>query len=336
MSTLPTSMRAARAYAFDGDPASVRVDEVEVPRPGRGEVLVRMLAAPINPNDLMLLEDRYLVRREAPSPVGFEGAGVVVECGGGVVSRAILGRRVACTASDHSGTWAEYAVCPATRCVPLRQGLTDAQGATMLTNPFTAWVLFDGCRREGHAALIQTAPAGSLGRMIVRLCHEQGLGVLHIVRTPSEAEELRGIGAEHVLVSSADDFDAELTRLARELGATVCLDAVGGRLAGRVLAAMPADSTLRIFGDLSGEPVALEAHGLLFDRKRVEGFNMYDWTRESSLLAKARVALSVQRHLEGALAVQVRNELPLRDVQEALRAYRQAMGGGKLLLRCDR
>jgi NADPH:quinone reductase-like Zn-dependent oxidoreductase len=326
-------MQAVTVATFDGDPKSAAVAEVPVPEPGRGEVLVRMISAPINPNDLMFLEGRYFVKRPPPATVGFEGVGVVVDSGGGFIPRMLVGRRVACSTAERGGTWAEYTVSSAARCVPLRRALSDVRGATMLTNPFTAWVLFDRCRRD-HSALIQTAAAGALGRMIVRLCREFAFEGIHVVRREAQARELRDLGARHVLDSSSPSFDEELTELAGRLGARICLDAVTGALSGRILAAMPPDSTLLVYGRLSRESMQVDPYGVLFERKRVEGFNMYDWVRGHNLLQQALVAWRVQKHLDGALEVDVRDELPLARVQDALVSYRAEMSGGKILLRC--
>ncbi len=330
--TLPDTMRAAIAHRLDGSPDAVTVDTVEVPTPGPGEVLVRMRAAPLNPNDLLFLTDRYMIRREAPTVVGFEGVGDVVACGGGALSWALQGRRVSLTASEHSGTWAEYAIAPALRCLPLLPRLSDAQGATMLTNPFSAWAMVDHARAQ-HRAMVQTAASGALGSAIARLCLELGFPCLHVVRREAQVQALRELGAEHVLDSSTPDFDERFAALSAELGATLCLDAVAGDTGSRILHLMPPGSTLRIIGTLSGADLSIEADDMLFHGKRVEGFTMHEWAEQAGLAEQGRVALQVQRHLGGALAVPIREEQPLDEVANALARYRAAMGAGKILLR---
>src|SRR5262245_61051741 len=97
---LPATMRALVARE-----RGVELAERPVPVRGRGQVLVRMRAAPINPNDLMLLDGTYEVKKPAGTIAGLEGTGTVVASGGGFVPRWLLGRDVACAAGDGDGTW---------------------------------------------------------------------------------------------------------------------------------------------------------------------------------------------------------------------------------------
>src|SRR5262249_23322934 len=118
--TIPSTMRALELSSRDAAQPLPELGEKAIPEPRRGEVLIRVAAAPINPNDLLFLRDRYEVKKRLPVVLGFEGSGMVVGAGGGVMARAMVGRRVACSAGDGDGTWAEYVTVPATRCAPLR------------------------------------------------------------------------------------------------------------------------------------------------------------------------------------------------------------------------
>ncbi len=325
---LPPLMRALELR--EGQPAPVLVER-PLPVPRRGEVLVRIAAAPINPNDLMFLRDEYEIRKPRPTVPGFEGAGTVVASGGGFVARMMLGRRVACAAGDGDGTWAEYAVVPALRCVPLRRDVELEQGATLLTNPLTAWVLAARARRERHRGVVLTAAAGALGRMLERLLRRQGLAVVSIVRRPAQVEALRADGAEHVLDSSADGFAGELRDRAARLGATLLLDAVGGETTGRVLAAMPQGSVARVYGMLSNAPCELDPAELVFRGKRVEGFTMYDWLRTTSMLGQLLAVSKVQRRVRDVLATRVQARLPLADHAQALAKAVAGANDGKVL-----
>src|SRR3954469_18592147 len=118
--SLPTEMTALVADAFGTDAlAKLRLARVPVPVPGRGQVLVKMHAAPCNPADLLYLEDRYGIDRPLPATPGFEGSGVVVASGGGLLARWLTGKRVSCGGHDCSGTWAEYCLVDAAACLPL-------------------------------------------------------------------------------------------------------------------------------------------------------------------------------------------------------------------------
>jgi hypothetical protein len=107
---IPRSMRAVQLRAYDGKPESIAVVEMPVPRPGPGEVLVRVFASPINPSDLMFIRGLYGFKKPLPAVPGFEGSGTVVEAGAGMMPRFLIGRRVACAAADPKvtgGMWAK-------------------------------------------------------------------------------------------------------------------------------------------------------------------------------------------------------------------------------------
>ena len=214
-------------------------------------------AAPINPSDLASLEGRYANRKQLPTVPGIEGSGTVVAAGPGLLPRLLLGRQVACASSpDAGGTWAEYMVTVAAQCVPLRRGVTLEQGATLLVNPLTALSLWDIALGEGHAAVVHTAAASSLGRMILRVGVEKGVPQICVVRRPEHEATLRALGAEHVLVSTDRDFVDRLRALSHELRATLFLDPVAGEGAARLLQAAPAGSTLIVYADLAAGPSA--------------------------------------------------------------------------------
>src|SRR5262245_27971629 len=140
MTPLPATMRAVQLRDYDGKPGSLTVAEISLPRPGPGEVLVRVSASPVNPSDLMFITGRYGFKKPLPATPGLEGSGTVVEAGSGLMARFMKGRRVACAAADpktSGGMWAEYIVTAAQFCVPLRKNVDMEQGATMLVNPLT-------------------------------------------------------------------------------------------------------------------------------------------------------------------------------------------------------
>lgn len=330
---VPDEMQAVTLSEYG---APVSAGRFPVPSPGAGEVLVRVAAAPINPSDLASLEGGYAHRQGLPAIPGIEGSGTVVAAGSGFLPRFLLGRRVACASLPTAGgTWAEYMVTPANRCVPLRRGVTLEQGAMMLVNPLTALVLWDIAAREGHRAIVHTAAASSLGRMIMRVGLRKGVPQVCVVRRPEQATALRALGAEHVLVSADFDFGERLRDLSHRLHATLFLDPVAGEMAGRLLHAAPAGSTLIVYSDLSGEAFRVDPKQLFFEGKRIRGFYLQEWTDSMSLVQSLRLTGRAQRLLGSALATRVRQRLPLSAAWEGVRLYRDGMGAGKLLLVAD-
>jgi len=330
---IPDVMRAAVLYAYDGSPESLRIETRPVPKPERGQVLVKMVAAPINPSDLMFLKGFYGVRKPLPVVPGWEGMGHVVATGDDWLSRQLLGKRVACAAPNkHDGTWAEYMLTAATRCIPLEDTVSDEQGAMLIVNPLTAWALMDIARKDGAHAFVQTAAASAVGRMLVRLSQHFGIAGVHIVRRDEQVELLRSMGATHVLNSETPDFDEQLREVCHQLRATIAFEAVSGMLAARVLKAMPDRSRLILYGALSESPLMADPRDLIFQRKRVEGFWLADWLSARSVIRQIRLGKQIQRALGDLLHTEVAARYPLSDLHRALADYQASMTAGKRLI----
>ncbi|WP_018076080.1 zinc-binding dehydrogenase [Novosphingobium nitrogenifigens] len=236
----------------------VELREETLPEPKGHEVLIRVEAAPINPSDLALLfgpadldnADYAPGRIVAPMPeravramqgrlgqampVGNEGAGTVIAAG--EVAQGLIGKRVAAVAG---GMYAQYRIVDARACLVLPEGASAEQGAAAFVNPLTALSFVEAMRREGHKALVHTAAASNLGQMLARICKAEGIPLVNVVRSEAQVALLRGQGAEHVVNSSAPDFEVDLQDAIAATGATLGFDAVGGgKLAGQILHAM--------------------------------------------------------------------------------------------------
>jgi NADPH:quinone reductase len=330
----PAIMRALEIQSYDGRPESLAVVERPVPRPRRGEVLVRIAAAPVNPSDLMFLRGLYGYTKPLPAVPGFEGSGEVVESGGGWKARLLVGRRVACAAADpkvEGGTWAQYLATSADFCVPLRREVTLEQGAMMLVNPLTAWALVEMARAGRHRAVVQTAAASALGRMILRLGERFQLPVIHVVRREEQVELLRKMGATLVLNSAAEGFNRDLRSLCARAHATLALDAVAGEMTGRVLEAMPKGSRAIVYGGLALAACQVNPASLIFGGQKVEGFWLSEWLRNKSFLERFRVASRVQKMLAGEMKSEIRGRFSLEDAPRALADYAANMTAGKVL-----
>ncbi|MBI1185941.1 MAG: zinc-binding dehydrogenase [Alphaproteobacteria bacterium] len=243
-----------------------------MPTPRDHEVLVRVLATPINPSDLGLLvggadvsglrasERDGLPRLTAPIPaaamramagrvgealpVGNEGCGVVIKAGAAPEAQALIGKTVALLGG---AMYAEYRCLPAAMCMELPAGADPADGASCFVNPLTALAFVETMRRENHTALVHTAAASNLGQMLVKICAKDGVPLVNVVRSPAQVELLKSIGAQHVIDSSTDSFMDDLTAALVETGATLGFDATGGgKLAGQLLTAMEAAAVKRM------------------------------------------------------------------------------------------
>lgn len=266
MSSLPTTSLQLRSLVKPDGELELSLAETPLKAPTDGEVLVRVEAAPINPSDQILIfagadlgtvrvsgtAARPVVSAKLPAgvrdslaarigkalPTGIEGCGVVVAAGASPAAQALLGKTVALLGE---GMYAQYRTVPAAMCMPLPDGTAPADGASCFVNPLTALGMVETMRAEGHRALAHTAAASNLGQMLNRICLEDGVDLVNIVRKPEQAALLRSQGARFVVDSSAADFPQALKAAFDATGATIAFDAVGGGpLAGQILSAMEA------------------------------------------------------------------------------------------------
>lgn len=263
--TLPHGLQLRSLVTPQGT-LELSLQSLPTPAPGPDEVVVRMEATPINPSDIGLLlgaadvasgvasgtpEQPVTTLQIAPRlmkgmaarvgqsmPVGNEGAGVVIAAGSSAAAQAWLGKTVAVLGG---AMYTQYRCIPVANCLLLPEGTTPADGASCFVNPLTALGMVDTMRREGHRALVHTAAASNLGQMLHKLCLQDGIELVNIVRKPEQAALLKGLGARYVCDSSAPDFLAELTEALAATGATLAFDATGGgTLAGQILGCMEA------------------------------------------------------------------------------------------------
>lgn len=240
--------------------------ESDLPEPGPDEVIVRIEATPINPSDLALLfgpadlsaakvggtSNRPVVTADIPRkfmkmvsgrlgqslPVGNEGAGTVIAAGSSQAAQALMGKTVSMAGGE---MYARYRCIKAMMCLELPPGTTAAEGASSFVNPMTALGMVETMRSEGHQALVHTAAASNLGQMLNRICIEEDISLVNIVRKPEQEKILRDLGATIVCNSSSESFYKDLTEALIETGATLAFDATGGgKLASSILSCMEA------------------------------------------------------------------------------------------------
>ncbi|MCH8342939.1 MAG: zinc-binding dehydrogenase, partial [Planctomycetes bacterium] len=335
---LPAQMRAVTLaehhQELDEAIRGLTVTQRPVPTPGRGQVLVKIEAAPCNPSDLIFLQGRHDQQRTLPAVPGREGAGTVVASGGGWFAGWLKGRRVACAVrGDRDGTWAEYFLADAADCIPLKRKLTLRQGASLIINPLTAMGLLATARADGHRGAIHTAAASQLGRMLLPLAAEADFPLICVVRRTEQVELLKAAGAAHVLNSSDDDFPHRLHSACREHGVTAAFDAVGGAMTGMLLAAMPARSCVYLYGSLAGEPCRdIGSMDLIYHGKKVAGFYLADWLGRRGLLRNLAASNRAQQMLiDGRIETKVQRRMTLDEVVDGLRQYVNRMTDGKTL-----
>jgi NADPH2:quinone reductase len=332
--SIPETMQAVRLEEENGQ---LQVRQVPVPRPGPGQVLVRMAASPINPSDIGFLSGHGTYEnRRLPVVPGNEGSGTVVAVGLGFLPNFLRGKRVACAkASAGDGAWAEYMLTSASLCVPLQKNISFERGATLVVNPMTALIFFEIIKRGRHAAFVNTAAASQLGRMLLRLAQKRGVPIINVVRRAEQSDLLRSLGAEYVLVSTEVDFDRKLSELAYRLHATLFLDAISGEFTQRLIDASPSGTTILMYANLSDKPAKFEPSSLWLHDRRVEGFYLGTWAGKQNLLKVLSLSHQVQRLANTELQTTFQKRLPLASAQEGLELYQKNMTAGKIMLVID-
>lgn len=320
-------MHAIRIHATGG-PEALRYEELPQPRPGAGQVLVRVAAAGVNYIDTYHRSGLYPLA--LPATLGQEGAGTVEALGPEVTSLA-LGDRVAWTGVP--GSYAEYVLAPADRLVIVPQALTLEQAAAAMLQGMTAHYL--ACTtyplQPGQSCLVHAA-AGGVGLLLVQIAKLRGARVIGTVSTSAKAELAREAGADHVIRYTEEDFEAEVKRLTDGAGVQVVYDSVGRATFEKSLNCLARRGMLVLFGQSSGpvapfDPQILNQKGSLFLTR--PSLAHYIATRQE-LLARAGDVLGWIAG--GQLKLRIHATYPLSRAADAHRDLESRATSGKLLL----
>lgn len=327
-------MRALQLHSADGV-AGLRVDELPTPVPRRGQVLVRVTCSPVNPSDVLFCQGRYGTPPPLPVVPGFEGCGVVVDTGGGLFARRLLNARVSGAVQGRQGFWAEYVVLDALETLRVPDAVDDASAASALVNPLTALALARPVLRGQHRAMVHTAAASQVGRMLIRLSQRHGFPLINVVHRPGLVDELAKAGAAVVLDSSAPEFPQALRAATRRLNATWAADAVGGDMTGWLATGLPRGSTIAVYGALAGTPARIEPGDLIFRDQTVTGYWLSQEFRDRSPLGLLRIARGL-RAASRLLATDLRSvaqaHVSLDEAPQRLSDLLRSTSAGKIYI----
>lgn len=370
---VPAQALQLRSLVTDTATVSVSLELVDVPVPGPDQVLIRVEAAPINPSDLGLLfagadlgraavggtAERPVVTAPLPPPAaraaaarvgeslpaGNEGAGTVVGAGSSEGAQRLLGKAVSVAGG---GMYAQYRCADAAACLVLPDGVGAAAGASAFVNPMTVLGMVATMRDEGHGGIVHTAAASNLGQMLNRVCIEDGIPLVNIVRSAEQVRLLASQGAAHVLDSTASTFMADLTTALQETSATIAFDAIGGgQLASRILTCMEAalsgdqpfsrygsatHKQVHIYGGLDRSPTELtRGYGMAWG---VGGWLLTSFLRKAGPATIAAMRERVAAGLTTTFATSYAGQLSLPGALEpaAVAAYARMATGSKYLI----
>lgn len=365
--------RQFRSQIDENGTVSLTLDDVTIPDPADDEIVVRIEAAPINPSDLGVMlgaadiatvEDNSTQAHRAAvlqipqervsqaagrfgrsMPVGNEGAGTVVAAGAN--ASHLDGKLVGMIGG---GMYADYRKIKASEVIPLPDGATAADGASMFVNPLTALGFVETMRMDGHSAIVHTAAASNLGQMLQRICLRDGIPLVNVVRSEQQAELLREIGATHVVNSQDADFPSQLQDAIEQTEATIAFDAVGGgTLGGTILQAMEQAALKRTttydnygsgvakqlysYGRLDTSPIVLDRSGFGF-AWGISGWLLFPFLQKAGADVAARLRQRVADELTTTFASHYTRVIGLSEAlqPEVLREYYKKATGQKFLI----
>lgn len=327
-----------KAIRFDqyGEPAKVlTVQECPLPEPGKGEVRVRILASPVNPSDLLFVRGHYAgVQPHFPSPVGFEGVGMVDALGPQVQS-PVPGQRVA-VMNEKGGNWAEYAVVPASFLLPVPDDLPDEQIASFLINPASAILMLRRVLAIPQGEwLLQSAASSELGRMIIRLAKHDGIRTVNVVRRREAVAELQRLGADAIIVSTEGPIDEQVRRIVGPQGVKYAIDPVVGETGTQMYQALGEEGRMLVYGSLTGEPIRVGADPrfILAGRRILEVFWLGYWFPRLDATARRQVVQEIVTLMrDGILVTSAARTFSLDEIGTAVTQAETTGRQGKILL----
>lgn len=373
--SMQTSKEIRSTVTSDGT-VEISIVNAAVPVPSENEVLIKVEAAPINPSDLALLisfaadldsiefsgEDEASKttikirpglmaalkgRVDQPLSAGNEGAGIVV--GAGKKATALIGKTVGVAGGS---MYSQYRCAPASSCLVMDEGITSTEAASSFVNPLTALAFVETMKMENHVALVNTAAASNLGQMLVKICKDDGIPLVNIVRKPEQVKILKDLGAEYICDTSQSDFMKDLVEALVSTGATLGFDATGGgnegKLPGQILAAMEiaANKTAKeysrygsevykqvyIYGGLDPTPTVLNrSYGLQWG---LGGWLLTPMIGRIGMERFAEMRQRVIREIKTTFASHYTQEISLEDMlqPDKIKAYAKQGTGAKYLV----
>ena len=310
--------------------ASIAAVEFTLPPLGPGQVLIKVLAAPINPSDVLTLTGVYGMLPPLPAVGGNEGVGVVAELGPGVASPAV-GQTVLLPVG--AGTWSSHMVADAAKLMPLPNGVDPLQLAMMTVNPPTAHLLLkEFVDLQPGDWVIQNAANSGVGEYLIQLAKIRGLKTVNIVRRDSAVAAVKAMGGDVVLV---DDTGLAKSVAAATNGALIRLgiDAVGGKSTENIANCLADGGVLVNYGMMSGESCVVSPSAFVFRDVTLRGFWLALWFRKATPTQQLAVFGELAKLIaSGKLTARVQATYDISQIKDAVAAAAAGERDGKILI----
>lgn len=322
----------ALVYTSFGKPAEVlQLEQRDVGEAGPGEVLLRILAAPVHPSDFGMILGKYGKLKELPAVAGREGVAEIVSTGEGVDS-VEPGDRVTVPASV--GAWQTLVVAPAKDLFRIPPDIPLEIAAMATINPPTSWrLLRDSGLKEGEW-VIQNAANSAVGLHVIEMARHLGLKTLNVVRREELIEPLKEYGGD-VVVLEDSGYEKKVDELTGGRGVHLALNSVGGESAIRLLNSLSSNGVHITFGAMQFEAVRFPTRALIFDGIQLRGFWMDKWYRDQS---QARIQIMFDKIFDlmrkGIVRASIDSVYSIGQFKEAIDAAAKPRLG-KVIFRFD-
>ena len=325
-------MQAVVCHEFAG-PAALRLEEVAEPRPGPGQVRIRVRACGVNFADSLITRGQYQKQPHPPFSPGFEVSGEVLELGAGVQGIAVGDRVIAMTPY---GGYAEQVVADVTRCVPLPAAMSWAHGAAFPVVFGTSHVaLWHRARLRAGEMLVVHGASGGVGLTAVAIGKQLGATVIATASTLQKLEVARAHGADHLIDSSHEDVRTRIKELTDGRGADVVYDPVGGELFNASLRSIAFEGRILVIGFAGGAVPQIPANHLLVKNVDVIGVNWPAYADLNPRVMSESFRTLMQWFLDGKISPHVSATYPLQQAVEALNQVVTRKSTGKVVITVD-
>ncbi|KAK7147944.1 hypothetical protein R3I94_010462 [Phoxinus phoxinus] len=275
----------ALLYRKHGEPSQVvQLESLELPHVGPECVLVKMLAAPINPSDLNMLQGTYALLPELPAVGGNEGVGQVMEVGEQVKTLKLGDWVIPRDAGI--GTWRTDAVLKAGDLVSLPRDIPVLSAATLGVNPCTAFrMLTDFEELKAGDTVIQNAANSGVGQAVIQIAAAKGIQTINVIRDRPDvqhlSDRLTALGATHVITEDKLRRPETKELLKSCPRPKLALNGVGGKSATELLRLLQSGGSMVTYGGMARQPVTVPVSALIFKDVKIRGFWVTQWKREN-------------------------------------------------------
>lgn len=328
-------MRAVRLEAVGG-PEVLQIVDVPIPRPGPGDVLIRNAAIGVGRPDILVRSGRYAWMPRLPAIIGIESAGVVVEVGRDVQTRAV-GDAVYVNARDlaeRSGGYAEYRAAPARAAHILPAGCDLAQAAALGNYQVAECLLRMGGTFPSVRRVAVFGAAGGVGSAVLQLARHRGLYSIAVVSTPASCDFVREQGANDVIDRSRDDVIARIVQLTNDQGVDLLLDVASGDMLPALFTALAPLGIVVSYGFLQGEPNAATVPAMRSRFGSGPGWRLFSMhALDAAPEIRADVTATViDAFAAGHVKPMIHRRLPLAEAREAHELFERGGLRGKIIL----